>query len=259
MPTELQAVAADPAAPQSGIIYFTTNASNTYYRPASATGSTLFFSQVLCQQSVSSTATEVSISIAACSGALYQYATGANLYARLDAQTSGTGIYWSSALARQVPVCDFTPPARRLLQQRRAEYRARSSIKRSLRLLDNFGLESEARIFISGTGNFCVSHPSSRFTFKFARGSRSILDASSKAQRHNIPYELELWTKDDKFISRLCVIVEDTPILDQVLALAIFIRSGDEDYILRKSNYFNRTSDLELLRDVGVYIPKLLP
>lgn len=59
-------------------------------------------------------------------------------------------------------------------------------------------------------------------------------------------------------MSRLCVFVKDTPILDQILAISVFIRSGDEAHILEMANYFSRSHDSELLADVGSQVPKLI-
>ena len=188
---------------------------------------------------------------------IYQ-APGTSLYLTRFGSTS----VWHSGLSIQpfgsalIPVHDFVPDAKVLLQRRRLEHKKRSSIKRSIRLLDNFGMEAEARLFISGSGDFYVSHPDSPFKFRFTRNRCRILDYTLEPS-YSTPYTLELWTKDDKFVSRLCLLVKDTPILDQVLALAVFIRSGDEAYLLEKSNYFSKSKDLKLLRDVSAHIPKL--
>ncbi len=189
--------------------------------------------------------------------------SGIVVYTGLDTTVTTASIdirppmLWSTVTCSAVGVQNFVPHAKERLRQRRQEHRIRSSIKRSIRLLENFDLADEARIFIQGDGDFWVSHPSSMFKFKFSRDGHSLISNTQRGS-HSTPYCLELWTKDDRRISKLCVFVEDTPILDQVLAVAVFIRSGDEDYILKQSNYFSTSRDEVLLDEISQYVPKLL-
>ena len=81
-----------------------------------------------------------------------------------------------------------------------------------------------------------VSHPESMFKFLLKKRSGSLIQRTH-TPGHSTPYELELYTKTNVHVANLCVYMQDTPMLDQVLALAMFIRSGEEEYILEKANW----------------------
>ena len=72
-----------------------------------------------------------------------------------------------------------------------------------------------------------------------------------------IPYKLELYTKTDVHVADLCVYMQDTPVLDQILALSLFIKSGEEDYILEKANWSIRNCDAVLRQAILLENPSL--
>lgn len=120
----------------------------------------------------------------------------------------------------------------------------RSSIKRAMKLIANFGMEEDVRIFLGGD-TIEVSHPDSLYKFVVTKYRGNLLSATERAG-HSTPYKLELYTKTDVHIANLCVVMEGTPLLDQVLALSMFVKSGCEDDILHKANYNQLTQDKEL-------------
>jgi hypothetical protein len=84
-----------------------------------------------------------------------------------------------------------------------------------------------------------MSHPESPFKFVFRPlGEPGWLEERSAKGRNHTPYDLSLLTKDEVFIARLCVYFDDTPVLDQLLAMAVFVQSGEELRILEKANFF---------------------
>lgn len=130
----------------------------------------------------------------------------------------------------------------------------RSAIKKGIKLITGLGFGDEIKVFLGGS-SVEVSHPESEFKFVLTK-SRDIFDAT----RHpgiSTPYRLELYTKTNIFISKLCVFMEGTPVLDQVLAMIMFIRSGDEHMILKAANYPGLTSDRELRGQLALRHPHL--
>lgn len=120
----------------------------------------------------------------------------------------------------------------------------KSSIKRALKLISNFGMEEDVRIFLGGE-TIEVSHPDSLFKFVMTKSYNSLLHRTEFAA-YSTPYKLELYTKTDVHIANLCVVMKETPILDQVLALAMFVKTGCEVDILHKANYSSLNNDKEL-------------
>jgi hypothetical protein len=124
---------------------------------------------------------------------------------------------------------------RLLLENKRP---VRGAIKKICKLFAQFKQEDNLRLFVSGS-EVELSHPDSTFKFVLRPlGEPGWLeDRSAKGQAHT-PYDLAILTKDDVFIAKLCVYFTDTPVLDQLLALALFVQSGDELRVLETANFF---------------------
>lgn len=133
---------------------------------------------------------------------------------------------------------------------------ARASIKRTLRLIANFGMEEDVRIFLGG-GEIQIAHPESMFKFVLRKRSHSNLISATHSPTHMIPYELDLRTKCDLHVASLCVIMDKTPILDQILALAMYIKTGNEEEILHKANFSRLLGDRELRQVLALESPIL--
>lgn len=55
----------------------------------------------------------------------------------------------------------------------------------------------------------------------------------------HIPYKLEVYDKDGIYLGKGCVYFEQTPVLDQIAALALFIKSENEEDVLKEMNFFD--------------------
>ena len=56
--------------------------------------------------------------------------------------------------------------------------------------------------------------------------------------------------------------MEQTPVLDQVFGLAMFVKTGNEEDILKKANWYSLTDDMEVRKRVveaHPYLEKKLP
>ncbi len=133
----------------------------------------------------------------------------------------------------------------------------RNSIKRALKLMTGLGFEEEARIFLKGDV-IEVSHPDSMLKFVIRKYERSLISRTERPG-YSTPYALSLHTKGDQHVADLCVYMDKTPVLDQVLGVALFIRSGDEEMILRKANWSRLTSDMEMREIIALEHPGLVP
>lgn len=131
----------------------------------------------------------------------------------------------------------------------------RNSIKRALKLMSNFGMEEETRIFLGGN-KVEVSHSDSIFKFVIEKYNNNLI-RSTEYCGNATPYKLGLYTKTNIHIANLCVIFQDTPLLDQVFGLSMFVKNGEENMILEKANFFSINQDKEILRAVSIDNPVL--
>lgn len=124
-------------------------------------------------------------------------------------------------------------------QARRLRDHARAAVKKATKLFENLGKDSNLRLFVSGQ-EVELAHPDSIFKFvvKPLR-ERGWLEDRTQLGRSHTPYELSLLTKDNVHLARLCVYFRDTPVLDQLLSLSLFIESGEEEKLLEKANWFS--------------------
>lgn len=125
----------------------------------------------------------------------------------------------------------------------------KGSIKRALKLMMNFGMEEEVRIFLSGE-TIEISHPESLYKFVITKYSGNLLRAT-EFPSYSTPYKLELYTKTNVHVANLCVYMKETPVLDQVLGVAMFIKTGCEEDILEKANFSALNSDIEFRRSLA--------
>lgn len=138
----------------------------------------------------------------------------------------------------------------------------KNSIKRALKLLDNYGMEQDTKIFLKGN-EVEVSHPDSLFKFVITKKDYHNVISLTERPYHSVPFRLELFTKSGIHIANLCVYAKDTPMLDQLFMVAMYVKTGNEEDLLRKANYSCITQDKELkeiiVSEVEYLGPKLLP
>lgn len=186
------------------------------------------------------------------------------------ARSSTTNVTWASATTTNsrpwfINSYQLTPESEEQVRKRRLEYqrererkihRAKNAIKRALKLMDNVGFGNDIRIFLRGD-SIEIAHPASLFKFVLHKQSyHSVIDKTINAGV-GTPYVLDLYTKTDVFVASLCVYLKDTPILDQILAVSMFIKSGDEDIILKQANWLQLTDDEDVVLDIAVNYPEL--
>ncbi|KVP17417.1 hypothetical protein [Burkholderia ubonensis] len=128
-----------------------------------------------------------------------------------------------------------------IAEKRKTQRRARSAIKKALKLFSRTGLEDSVRMMVSGK-EVELSHPNSPFKFVLQPLQAGWLEQKTVAPGGHVPYQLTLLTKEGVFLSRLCVLFDQTPVLDQLLALTFFVQSGNEEDILSKANWFGYES-----------------
>lgn len=136
------------------------------------------------------------------------------------------------------------------MQTRSMRETARAAIKKATKLFMSLGQEKNLSLFVSGS-EVTLAHPDSKFKFVVKPLQMpGWLEARTAEARSHTPYELSLYTKEDVFLAKLCVYFKDTPVLDQLLAMSMFVQSGLEAEILEKANWYamqNWSADKESL------------
>lgn len=116
---------------------------------------------------------------------------------------------------------------------------ARKAIKKVTKLFSQFKQEKNLQLFVSGQ-EVVLTPPDSDIKFVLRPlGEPGWLEDRSVNGGSHTPYDLSLLTTDDIFIARLCVYFTDTPVLDQLLALTMFVQAGEELKVLEKANFFS--------------------
>lgn len=158
-----------------------------------------------------------------------------------------TGAFTPSKLVRT-----STPAARSKMQRR-----ARSAIKKALKLFTRTGLEDSVRLMVSGR-EVELSHPESPFKFVLQPLAAGWLEQRTLNPGGHVPYQLTLLTKEGVFLARLCVLFDQTPVLDQLLALTLFVQSGCEEEILSQANWFGYENPVAVRAVLAEKAPTLL-
>lgn len=156
------------------------------------------------------------------------------------------------------------PPVKvvnRVVADKRRRTQARSAIKKALSLFTSFGMEKNVQMLVSGK-TVSLSHPDSPFKLEVAPLQEDWLERQTVTPNGHVPYRLSVLTKDGVFLSRLCVYFAQTPVLDQLFALSMFVQTGNEMEILQKANWFGYESAQkarEILSEVAPSLVDKLP
>lgn len=139
----------------------------------------------------------------------------------------------------------------------KAQRQARSAIKKAVKLFHKTGLEDSVRMMVSGQ-EVEISHPTSPFKFVLQPLKKGWLEQRTLQPGGHTPYQLTLLTKEGVFLSRLCVLFDKTPVLDQLLGLTLFVESGCENELLSKANWFGYENVEEVRSILAANAPSLL-
>lgn len=117
---------------------------------------------------------------------------------------------------------------------------ARKSITRAMNLFGKFFNKSDIEGFIKGHEYIVEGE---KFDYRLTKGDRTnILQHTLNPKSVHIPYDLEITTKSGIVLAKACYLFENTPIIDQIIAFTMMIKSGSEDEFLQKANMFQRTA-----------------
>lgn len=122
----------------------------------------------------------------------------------------------------------------------------RKKLMRGMGLYENVFGKQDIRGFINGQDMEIEGH---QFLYRLKKiGSSSIIKHSDTKGYHSIPYSLWVISKETKErVAQLCIYIPDMPILDQIVALGVRVKSCEhEAEMLKTSNIIQEGESQEI-------------
>lgn len=157
--------------------------------------------------------------------------------ARAEAREIAKRLFSSQPHHQAQLVLPTTKAVSRVLMAKKKRNQARGAIKKALALLTSFGMQKSVSMLVSGE-TVTLAHPDSPFKLEVAPLKGGWLEEKTVTMSGHVPFRLSLLTKEGEFLSRLCVLFDKTPVLDQLLSLSLFVQTGNEMELLTKANWF---------------------
>jgi uncharacterized protein YejL (UPF0352 family) len=108
-------------------------------------------------------------------------------------------------------------------------------LQRQINLLESVISFNDTKCFLSGE---CITLVSD-FTgikYRFKLKKNPTIKDLNNGRHFSTPYILDIFDRNDIYLSSLCVYIKDTPILDQLFAMIAYIRSGEEKKLIETAN-----------------------
>jgi len=176
--------------------------------------------------------------------------------AREHARTIAQHLFRESA-SEVLPSVNKVRRAESRIERKKDHRHIRGAIKKSLALLSRFGRQREVQLLVSGQ-RAVLSHPDSPFKLELVPHFAGWLEERTRRPGGSAPFEIHLLTKDNVQLSRLCVLFADTPVLDQLLALSLYVDTGNEMELLEKANWFGVSNEGQTRSLLETHAPNLL-
>ena len=117
---------------------------------------------------------------------------------------------------------------------------ARKSIKKAVKLFTRLFGDQKIKAFLSGH-EFIVN--GKMYDYRITKSKfHKVIDHHIKCDGGHIPYDLELITKDNIVLASLCIYVENTPVIDQLIALCLYVQNEENEIeYLQQANFSKKT------------------
>jgi hypothetical protein len=172
----------------------------------------------------------------------------------LDAETCAIAQRLARQRYEEAQAIAAATNAREAGRNRRQTRQVRKAVRRGVRAMDEIIGAGSYKGFISKDG-FVIT--GCLFDYHVSKSVRLLEHTASPRSAH-IPYRLEMRNKAGELLGRACIIFPDTPVLDQVIALALHVREHETECRLVKTlNWLSLTAsgredpDLRQLRPVN--------
>ena len=108
-------------------------------------------------------------------------------------------------------------------------------LKKGIKTFTNLFGQQDIKAFISGE-DFIIE--GDLYNYRVSK-KYNLIQYSVDTYMTHIPYRLQLLTKENIVLADGCIIFENTPVIDQLIAMMLHIKNGNEEEILKKTNFFN--------------------
>lgn len=116
--------------------------------------------------------------------------------------------------------------------------RARAALNRSIKLCEDMLGPERLRSFMSGEP---ILIEGTKIDFRIKRSQTGMVEHTSNPNAGHTPFNLDILNKSGEVLCSCCTFFRDTPVMDQIVAIFLHVSSGDEAYIVKKSNLYNRS------------------
>jgi hypothetical protein len=125
----------------------------------------------------------------------------------------------------------------------------KKTIKKSLKLFEIYGVIHLIKDLMSYK-EIILTHEKSKLEFHIQKNKTTIMSnmlVDTIEKNSHRSFSISLFSKQHNIkISDMCVFIDNTPILDQLLAFIMFVKTGNENVILMNSNFPNKNKILNL-------------
>jgi len=117
----------------------------------------------------------------------------------------------------------------------------RRMLNKSIETVSSFLPKKDIECFIGGE-SFEIS--GTYFNYKISQKKQyKLLQNESDLNSAHIPYELDLFNKNNDYLANLCITFNGCPILDQILSVYLMISANQEADMLDKCNFYKKSDD----------------
>lgn len=124
---------------------------------------------------------------------------------------------------------EFLPP--KLIRQ------GKKALKRGVKLFQRMFGEEDIRGFLKGH-EFIVQGRELNYRIS-PHPNVDLIAHSATGKSYHIPYRLEILNPDNVVLAEGCVIFQDTPVIDQIIGLMMYVKTNQERTLLETTNFFN--------------------
>jgi len=142
-----------------------------------------------------------------------------------------------------VPVVSF--------RDKKTRKQAQKVMKRSVATMEKIIGHENVSLFFAKDG-FDITGNKFIFRFTKSKSINLVSNAMSPEKYHSVPYKLSLHSLDGAYLATGCIYIDATPALDQITAVVLNIKSGNEINLVKTTNWFNYDQTFtQILMDMG--------